>query len=374
MKKILIVSDKFKGTLTAVEVCDIIKLAILSNSSEYSVKTIPVADGGEGSIDALVSSHDKVIKCKVSNALGKIIEAKYIIKNSDTAIIEMAESVGLLKIKGETYNPEITSSFGFGEMIIDAYKNHSIRKFILTIGGSATNDCGIGFLSALGVDFYDKKGEILSPLGMSLKNIYDIVETEIFKKYKNCSFIVASDVDNTLLGDSGSARVYSRQKGADDMMIDRLELGATNFVKVIDRIYNSDVSKIIGGGSAGGAGMALSHFLGAEIVSGASFILKTLDVEKYISEADIIISGEGSVDRQTLNGKLVKEIANLCLKYNKKNIVVCGVLKDDTIAEKLGIEAIYPIVRDGVSSESSMKDTSKQLKKLIEELIFKNVL
>lgn len=362
--KILITPDKFKGTLSAKEVCDIVGRALIDIAPDTEVTKLPLADGGEGTLGALRREGDITIVTEVYDPLFRKTEAEYLI-SGDTAVIEMAESSGLTKVPAAERNPEMTTSYGFGQLIYDAYHNHGIRKFLLGIGGSAVNDCGIGMLSALGVRFLDGEGHGVYPAGISLGRITDIEYDDRFAEILRCSFTVMNDVSIPLLGGTGAARVYAPQKGADKEMVERLEEGAENFVGVIAREDGRYVGNVPGGGAAGGVGMALEHFLGAYMVGGAFFILKETRAAEKVRAADIVITGEGSVDAQTLHGKLVSEVISLAETNGKKCYVVCGIVKDGINGQMLGIDGLFSITDNGVTSDRAMADAGELLYELV---------
>lgn len=358
---IVVAVDKFKGSLSAKQVCEVVCRALPNNE----VVSIPLADGGEGSLEALYRDGDRRVSCCVSDPLGRKRESSYIVREDGTALIEMSVGVGLMLLDKNERDPEKCSSYGFGEMISHAYHVSGARDFVLTIGGSATSDCGIGMLAALGLTFKDKQGIDLPPIGLSVGLISKILYSKEFGLFRQCSFTVVSDVNNPLLGESGAARVYAPQKGADPAMVERLESGATSFVELINRERCFDVGSISGGGAAGGVGMALNVFLGAKLLSGADFIIRYNDVERFVERADVVITGEGCVDRQTLDGKLVSRVVALAHKYNKRCIVICGVVKDGVTASSLGVDALYSLVEDGVSQEQAMEQAADMLYKKI---------
>lgn len=354
MTRILIATDKFKGSLSADEVCEAVRHSLLEHHSGLEVVAIPLADGGEGSLEALARDGDRRVTCRVADPLGRAVEASYVVRTDGVAIVEMAVSVGLARLAAEERNPEKCSSYGFGEVIAHAYHQSGAREFILTIGGSATSDCGVGMLAALGLTFQDAEGVLLEPVGASVGRIAKIGYSKEFGLFRQCRFTVVTDVDNPLLGENGAARVYAPQKGADEAMVERLEQGASRFVHLINKERCQDVGLIPGGGAAGGVGMALSVLLGAHLLSGADFILRYKEVESFVEWCDVVLTGEGSVDRQTLNGKLVSRVLALARKHGKRSIVLCGVAADGVTARTLRADALYSLVGEGFSKEVAM--------------------
>ena len=362
--KILIAPDKFKGTLSAKQVCNIVGKAIAAISPDTEIIELPLADGGEGTIDALREDGDTSVTVDVCGPSFTPVEAEYIIKG-DAAVIEMAESSGLMKVPAAARNPEETTSYGFGQLIWDAYHNHNIRKFMLGIGGSATNDCGIGMLAALGVRFLDKNGFDVVPVGSSLGKITDIRFEDRFDGLAQCYFTVMNDVRNPLLGDNGAARVYAPQKGADPSMLERLERGARSFADVIERHSGRYVGDIAGGGAAGGVGMALEHFLGASMKGGAACILELTNAAEKIDCCDTVITGEGAVDAQTLHGKLVSEVISLAKSAHKPCYVVCGIVKDGVDTRRLGVDGLFSIAGSGISQKEAVSNAGELLYSLV---------
>lgn len=365
--KVLVATDKFKGSLSAEEACDAVRRAVIDTDQGAEVVLIPLADGGEGSLEALRRDGDKKIKCFVSDPLGRMIEASYLLRKGGTAVIEMSVSVGLALLAETERNPELCSSFGFGEMIAHAYHHHGVREFILTIGGSATSDCGIGMLAALGLTFLDENGVILQPIGASVGRIHKVGYSKEFGLYRQCRFSVVTDVNNPLLGEKGAARVYAPQKGADETMVERLERGAVSFVNLINKERCQDVGAMSGGGAAGGIGMALHVFLGAHLLSGADFILRYKEVESFVEWCDLVITGEGSVDCQTLNGKLVSRVVALARKHGKRCVVLCGVAQNGITASALGADSLYSLVEEGVGKGEAMTRAADLIYKIVRE-------
>lgn len=355
--KILIAPDKFKDSLSAKEVCDGIEKGIGIFSKKIKIEKIPLADGGEGSLSALENKIPfRKIYVTSANPIFKPIKTYYgIYKNS--AFIELAMASGLQLLNFKDRNPMFTSSFGTGEVILDAISKGS-KRIYLFIGGSATNDCGIGIASALGYIFKDKKGNVLKPIGENLININKIEFTKN-KLLSKIKFIVLTDVENVLFGKNGAAHVYAKQKGANETDINQLDKGLKNISKVIKNEFNKDISKLKGGGAAGGIAAGLFAFCNAKIVSGTETILKLLELDKKISKADLVITGEGFFDSQTLKGKIVKGVVDKCNKFNTPVGVICG---DTNLTkkefEKLNLEFVIPIKSKKITKEESMKNAN----------------
>jgi glycerate kinase len=322
--KILVASEKYKGSLSAVEVCSIIKDAIKKIDSGIDVVVSPMADGGEGTVETLVESQKgKYIVSDVTGPLGEKVKARIGIIGGNTAIIEMASASGLALIPKEKRNPMETTTYGTGELIKKAL-NIGCRKVIIGIGGSATTDGGMGMAQALGVKFYNSCSNLLSFGGRQLLKLKRIDMSNIHPAVLNTEFNVASDVDNPLTGKNGAAYVYSPQKGADKEMVKKLDNGLINFSKIIKKDLGKDISNLKGAGAAGGLGAGLYAFLGATLRPGTDIIIEANDLESKIKEADLVITGEGTIDKQTFFGKSSYGVAMLARKYNIPVITING--------------------------------------------------
>ncbi len=329
-KKIVIACDKYKGNLSALEVCNIIKEAIIETGKDVEIVVNPIADGGEGTVDTLIESYrGMMVQIPVTNPLGNEINAKFGIIDGTTAIIEMSAASGLYLVPELQRNPMNTTTFGTGELI-SAAMQMGCSKIIIGIGGSATNDGGMGMAQALGVKFYDKSGAIISGYGgRKLIKLDRIDLSGLDPAIKNTSFFAACDVDNPLYGPRGAAYVYGPQKGADDEMVKELDAGLVNFAEVVQRDLGIDVSGLKGGGAAGGLGAGLFIFLGAQLRRGAELIIEATKLEEKIKGADLVITGEGVMDNQTFYGKSAYGVAVLAQKYNIPVITINGSVNID---------------------------------------------
>jgi glycerate 2-kinase len=368
--KVLIAPDKFKGSLTAVQVCDAIETGIKNYLPQSQITKIPLADGGEGSLDILEKSiFFKRIFLKVKDPLFRTIASSYGILD-DTAYIEMASASGLQLLREDERNPIYTTSFGTGEMILDAV-NKGATKINLFVGGSASNDAGIGMASALGYIFKDEHDNILSPIGANLIK----VKTLDFSKaisFDNIELNILTDVKNTLYGKNGAAYLFASQKGASSNEIDLLDKGLKHFSEIIISIFDKDYSCIPGTGAARGVGITALAFYNAKIKSGIDTIFDLIHFNKFIEKADVVISGEGLLDSQTLKGKVVKGVFERCKNLNKPLGIVCGdlTLNESELGE-LDATIIKPIKIKGVSKEDSMQNAYSYLVERSEELIAK---
>lgn len=317
---ILIAPDSFKGTLTAQEVCDIIGSAFSETIQNIKITKLPVADGGEG----LCSCFEKIcggkrISAEVSGVFGEKMNAEYLMLDDKTAVIEMAVCAGLT-LAGDKPDPETTSTYGVGELICDAHRNGA-KAILLGLGGSATNDCGIGMAAALGWKFLDGNGETVEPVGKNLSEIKKIVPPE---KKINIPVTAACDVENLLYGENGAAFVFAPQKGADKDAVLRLDMGLRHISDIIYNDIKINISDIKGSGAAGGMGGGAVAFLGAELKKGIDIILDKSDFDEKAKNADLVITGEGRLDFQSVNGKVVSGVARRASALNKKVIAICG--------------------------------------------------
>jgi len=364
--KILIVSDKFKGSLTAVEACEAVKKGFtkgcekLFPSKELIIHALPMADGGEGSLDVVERAigGDKKYAV-VSDPLFREIKVPYLLRNR-LAFIEMATCSGLQLLKQQEYNPLKTSTYGLGEIIMDALKKGA-NEIIVGIGGSATNDGGMGMLKALGYSFLDRRGDE----AIDLCDVYEISDLGVTDLLKDVKFTVASDVNNPLLGVRGASFVYGPQKGADQDMVGRLEAGMRNYSDVCETYCGKVCRDYPGTGAAGGVGFAFKLFLNAEIVPGWQILSKLTYMDKLIAVADVVATGEGSVDDQSISGKLVNGVCELARKHGAQVWVFCGEnhLDYETLG-KAGISRIFETSTLAKGKEDSIKNAGKYLEKI----------
>ena len=373
IQKVLIIPDSFKDSISAIEFCAIAKDAVLNLNPKIHIETIPMADGGEGSIDVFRYINGYRYKTvRVKDPLGKNINAEYCIqKKTGTAMIEMAKASGLQKVPSNYRNPMKTSSFGTGQLILDAI-NSSAEKIILFIGDSATNDIGVGMLEALGFKFYNYDGELV--LGQ-VKNIPKIVKIEnprIVKRLQEVSFVVACDVSNRLLGPSGATHTYGKQKGANEEQIETLENYFKIFSKVVKKFSSTDYSNAEGSGAAGGIGFSSMALLNAKYNSGFEVISDLLDLENHIklNSYDLIITGEGKIDIQTSSGKLLMHLGHFGEKNSIPILAFGGAVEGSLEELKLqGITELVQISPEGQSIEDAIKKTNINLKAAISKKI-----
>lgn len=370
--KVLIAIDSFKGSLSSMEAAAAIKEGILLASENIDVNIRPLADGGEGTATALtMGMQGKTEAVTVTGPLGDPVSASYGILNKKTAIIEMASAAGITLVPYKKRNPLHTTTFGVGEMIADALQK-GCRHFIIGIGGSSTNDCGVGMLQALGFRFLDQSGNTVSYGADGVRNIVSIDASLANPLLADCDFRIACDVTNPLCGGNGCSYIYGPQKGADPAMISQMDAWLSAFADLTQKIHNKKADKNMpGAGAAGGLGFAFSAYLGGRLQSGISIVLEETHMEAAIQDADLIITGEGRLDGQTVMGKAPVGIASLAKKYNKKVIAFCGCAADDAmLCNTYGIDAYFPILQKPVSLEEAMDPAvaGQNLKKTAEQV------
>lgn len=352
--KIVIASDSFKGSLTSVEVAQAATRGIKAVYPDCEVVAVNVADGGEGTVEAIVDALGGEIICtSVSDPLGRPIQANYGIA-ADKAIIEMAAASGLPLLQPEERNPWITSTYGTGEMIMDAIQR-GCRQFLVGIGGSATNDAGTGMLQALGFKFYDFNGkEITDCRGGRLLDIVDLDDSCVPEAVRKAEFVVACDVDTPFCGPEGAAPVFAPQKGADAEMVKKLDAGMASFAKVIERKYKMNIIPVAGAGAAGGMGGAFRAFLDAKLQRGIEMVLDSIDFNAIIQDADLIITGEGKIDFQTAKGKTAAGVLARAKKQGIPVVAIGGCMEMCESVEQMGFAGIYPILEEKVPLEIAM--------------------
>ena len=353
--KILIMIDSFKGSLSSSEAGNIIKDEIEKLNPREDITVLPVADGGEGTVESMSELDGaSLIEVQVENPLfEKIIGNYVIIKDKILAIMEMSQAAGLVLIK-DRLSPLKASTYGVGTMIKDAL-DKGIRNFIIGIGGSATNDGGVGMLKALGFRFYDKNGNDIHPSNEGLGSLSTIDLSQADPRLKEATFKIACDVDNPLTGKRGSARVYGPQKGANPREVEIIDDNLSLFhKKTLEVIKNAD-DIYPGVGAAGGLGYAFKNYLGAELSPGIELILQMLNANDYLSSADLVITGEGKIDFQSSMGKAPTGVAKLAKEYGAKVIAFAGVVDNDAIeVNNHGIDAFFPILDQIRSVEDAM--------------------
>lgn len=369
--KIIIAPDKFKGSLTSFEVCDAIAKGIgLANSSIETV-SFPMADGGDGFASILRHYYKtKTIDCDTTDPLNRKISAYWEWNETEkTAIIEMAVASGLVLLKEEERNALKTSTSGTGLLIKHAIEKGA-KKIILGLGGSATNDAGIGILAALGFRFIDENDKLLLPIGENLLLIKKIILPSVLPAI---SIEIACDVQNTLYGSQGAAYIYAPQKGANEKAVKLLDDGLKNFAAVIKTQTGKDIAAIPGTGAAGGIAAGLMAFFNVSLKKGTDMLIHASGIEAAIHDTDLIITGEGKMDMQTLDGKVVDKISTLASENKIPVIAFCGIAEEkESLMKKLNISHIESLVSGGVSKEDAILNAGKILMKKAEEVCRKN--
>lgn len=364
---ILIAPDSFKDSLSTSAVADYIVKGIKNVLPDASITKIPLSDGGEGLLEALVRPLDgQFIKVEVKNPLMRNIEAEYgILGDGSTAVIEMATASGLELLKANERNPMITSTYGTGQLIKDAL-NRGCTKIIIGLGGSATNDGGMGMVKALGGKFLNKQGESIGEGGGALKDLQRIDLGKLDKRLSYCEVISACDVSNPLTGPQGASMVFGVQKGGNPKDLEELEKNLLHYASIIKSDLGKDIKTVEGTGAAGGTGMGLESFLDAELRPGIELIIDELQLEKHIKDADIVVTGEGQIDRQTLYGKTIMGLAKMAQHYHVPVIAIAGKVDNDLeLLYQSGLTAVFSIVNQPMSLQDSINQTGELIESCV---------
>ncbi len=354
--KITVAIDSFKGSLSSYEAGLAAKRGILNAVPDAEVSVFPIADGGEGTVDALaVACEGEYVEITVSDPLSRPIRASYVFSEKrKLAIIEMSAAAGLPLLSKEERNPMKATTFGVGEMILDALKRGA-QRFIVGIGGSATNDGGIGMLSALGYRFLDKDGNLLVCGAEALSKLEKIEISSRHKALSECDFLVACDVKNPLTGALGCSRVFAPQKGATESDIEKMDSWLDKYADITASINPLADKNYPGVGAAGGLGFAFSSYLGAKLKPGIELVIRETGLEESVKDSDIIITGEGRLDGQSCMGKTPVGVARVAKKYGKPVIAFAGAVTPDARECNLhGIDAYFPITRGPISLAEAM--------------------
>ncbi len=363
--RILIAPDSYKGSLTAIEVAEAMERGFVRVFSDAQVTKVPIADGGEGTVEALVyATGGKIFRTMVADPLGQPIESFWgALGDRETAVIEMAAASGLTLVPQNKRNPGLTSSFGTGQLIIEAI-NHGYRKIILGLGGSATNDGGSGMARALGVRFLDGYGASLPEGCLALKNLARIDLTGIDSRVGSTEIIVACDVDNPLCGPLGASAIFGPQKGATPEMVRELDGSLRTFSEVASRVMGRNVADIPGSGAAGGMGAGLLLFTEAVLMSGIQIVIEATGLDSLIERTDLVVTGEGMTDRQTSFGKAPAGIGALAKKHGKVAICLSGSLGEgaEDILEH-GVQAIASITAGPMTLEQCLSQAAPLIEK-----------
>lgn len=364
--KVLVAVDSFKGTLTSQKIASLFKQHM--GNGEHTFDLIPIGDGGEGTVDSLhIATNGEKVHLKVRGPFSNIIDTYYVLSpNKKTAMIEIALSSGLGMISKQNLNPFATTTYGLGETICHAL-NQGVTELIVGIGGSSTNDGGAGMLQALGVVFLDKDGlEIKNMTGHTIGLVDKIDISGLDTRIKKVHIKVACDVDNPLLGPRGCAEVYSRQKGASKEMVLKLEKNMEHYANIVEKTINTDFRNHPGTGAAGGLGFGFVAFLSAYLMSGLDIVADATNLTKRVQEADVVITGEGHFDNQSLHGKVPVRVAQIARDNHKK---VIGVFALSSISEKPELfDEIHTVVPTITTKKESLKNPEKALISLIKSI------
>ena len=368
--KIVIAPDSFKGTMSSIEVCEIIEKAINDFTPDIKTVKVPIADGGEGTVNAfLCAAGGEKISVRVKDPLMRDIDAYYgILDDGETAVIEMAQASGIMRVEGNL-KPLNATTYGTGQLIKDAL-DKGCRKILIGLGGSATIDGGSGIAAALGVRFLTRDGKEISPNGGGLGDLEKLDASGLDKRLANVRIHLACDVDNYLCGEKGAARVFGPQKGASPEEVTVLDHNLHHYATIIKRQFGIDVCHIKGGGAAGGLGVSLVAFAGAKIFSGIKIVLETIKFDEIIRDAGLVITGEGKIDSQTIHGKVPVGVARAAKRFDVPVIAIGGSIKDGyepLYAE--GIHAVFSVVNDIVPFETIKKTCRNDLYDLVRNLL-----
>lgn len=376
--RILVAMDAFKGSMSSLEAGKAAEEGIRKADGSAQVEVWPLADGGEGTAETIILGlGGKIIRTTVTGPLGMPVSASYgIVENKRLAVLEMASAAGLTLIPEERRNPLYTTTFGAGELIADALRR-GCRQFIVGIGGSATNDGGMGMLKALGVRFLDSDGGEIAGYGdgSSLHKVEGMEFSGLLKELRRCEFRIACDVNNPLYGENGAAYIYAPQKGADRECVLSLDAGLRKLAGAVKKETGMDTAHMPGAGAAGGLGYAFCTFLNGKLERGIDIVLDALSLEERIKKADYIVTGEGRTDAQTAMGKAPAGVARLAKKFGKKVIVLSGgVGTDAAVCNHAGMDAVFSILREPMPVEKAMeREIAEENMKWTAEQVFRLV-
>lgn len=361
--KIVVAPDAFKECLSASQVAAAIVQGWESVFPDAELLRLPIADGGEGTLQTLIcATGGRFLTEWVSDPLGRPIEAKWgLLGDGITAVVEMAEASGLERLRLDERNPAITTSYGTGQLILAAL-NSGAQKLLIAIGGSATNDAGVGMLSALGAQFFDAQGAPLPAGGLALNRLAKMDLTGLDKRLKQIEIQVACDVTNPLLGAEGASYVFAAQKGASLSLIAELESGLCRFADVVKAQYQIDLTNTLGGGAAGGMGACLRGLLQARLCRGIDLVLDAIDFDQQINNADLVITGEGKIDRQSAHGKVISGVAQRAKSQGIPVIALAGAVGEGVEAlHDMGITACFSIQPKAQSLVAALENASANL-------------
>lgn len=368
--KVVIASDSYKGSCSTLQVAEAIEKGIRKVCTNVEIIKIPVADGGEGTIEALVMGiGGRYKEVEVTGPLGEKINTKYGILEGNIAVIEMAAASGLTLVSEENRNPMITTTYGTGQMIKSAM-DEGCKKIFVGIGGSATNDGGVGMAQALGVSFVNNEGKEIGYGAGELNELKEIDMTSIDKRLNNTEIIVISDVVNPLCGKNGASAVYGPQKGATPDMVKKLDDNLKHYANVINEKLGMDIIDTPGAGAAGGLGAGLIVFCNAQLQLGIEKVLDITNIDEHLVDADLIITGEGKIDSQSIYGKVPIGVAKRAQKYNIPVVAIVGSVGEGASAVYYhGVDAIMDIINKPMTLEYAMENTHELIAQTAENLM-----
>ncbi|MGC1203644.1 MAG: glycerate kinase [Flavobacteriaceae bacterium] len=373
--KIILAPDKFKNSLTGLEFCNAVEKGINAVKSDVEIIKLPLADGGDGTIEVVnFYLKGEVVNVEVNNPFFNPVKASYLYsKTTKTAFIEMAEASGVKLLKPEQFDCKNATTLGTGEMILNAITKGA-KKIILGIGGSATNDCGIGMATALGYRFLDKNNQELKPIGANLSEIISIDTSKVNPKLNDIEFEVACDVTNPLYGKNGAAHIYGSQKGASKEDIELLDKGLQSISKIINATFSIDAQSVKGAGAAGGMGIASKVFLNGVLEPGIQIIKNLADFDNLIEGANWIITGEGKLDTQTFSGKTIQGVMSSAKAKQIKVAAFCGAIDlDENSIKELGIHYADAVLHHSKNLDDAMKNGYSYVKEIAKEFAKKLV-
>ncbi len=367
--KVVISPDSFKESMSAKEVCDCVERGILSIFPEWEIKKVPMADGGEGTLESLIdATNGKIYNEETLNPLGEKIISKYgILGDKNIAIIEMASTSGIELIPSEKRNPYITTTYGTGQLMLKAL-DHDVERIILGIGGSATTDGGAGMLQALGAKLTDENGREIGFGGFELGKLAKIDFSNLDERLRKVEILVACDVSNPLTGKNGAAHVFGPQKGATPQMVEVLDNNLSHYAKIVKRDLNMEINDVPGAGAAGGLGAGMLT-LGGILKKGIEIVIDAADLEEKLKDADLVITGEGGMDKQTIYGKTPFGVAELAKKYNIPVIGIAGNLGNGyEILYDNGFDAIFSIMPGVRTLETALASGSVNVENTVRNI------
>ncbi|PAS30880.1 glycerate kinase [Vibrio cholerae] len=368
--KVVIAPDSFKESLTAKQVCDAIQAGLARVWHDAKFVAIPVADGGEGTVQSLVdATQGRLVEVKVMGPQGKRVEAFYgMLGDNQTAVIEMAAASGLHHVPLAQRDPKLTTSFGTGELIRHAL-DQGVTKLIIGLGGSATNDGGVGMLAALGARFTNADGDPIQLTGGGLRELTHIDLQDFDPRLLHCDILVACDVNNPLFGDKGASAVFGPQKGATPEDVQLLDGALRQFGLLTEKVTGKMVLESAGAGAAGGMGAALLAYTQARLRPGIEIVLETVQLAHQVSDADLVITGEGRIDSQTVHGKTPMGVAKVAKRFDVPVLALCGCTGDNYQAVyQCGIDAVFAAVPRAMSLEDALKESDFNLADLAENV------